>query len=426
MSTTSEDVQNTAASSMSNCTPTYQDAGTLAETSSKSIANALDSMDIKSCSYQKSSGAVGGCSVYIGGCAAAAYSEQSAVGCESINVVSNMMNQVTSQLSCSLNQSSASLSATASNIQEISFKAGDITGSNITLSNKSSLKTNFVNLSQQETQKEIANTITQGIQDTVSQAQATSNEAFSDPTSQKQSAQICNDIQSVASNTDVLSNVANTALNIQGDQKIDIEVGNITDSSISITNDNVFDLVAQNFAYNAIAEVVGNTTVQQTVASMEQTQTQANKGALSAISGAMLQSLIGGIIFMVVIGVLWYFLTKKKPKPQKVIQPRSSSPSFASNGPNPQPPSSYFPSFFPSMPSMPSMSSMMPSMPSFFGGYPSTPRPPPNMVNQPPTGNYPSLLSISPSTTGPPTAVGPPSAMTGVPTGAVSFNNPVL
>jgi large-conductance mechanosensitive channel len=359
--TTTEDVQNTAASSMSNCTPTYQDVGELAETSSKSVTSALDAMKLKSCSYQKSAGAVGGCSVFMGGCGGAAYAEQSSTGCESINVVSNMMNQVTSQLSCTLNQSSASLTATAANVQEITFKAGDISGgSDLNFSQKNSLKTNFVNLSQQSTQKEIAGVITQGIQDTVSQAQATNNEAFSDPTSQKQSAQLLSDIQSVASSTNVVSNVSETALSIQGDQKIQIEVGNITDSSISITNENVFDLVAQNFAYNAIAEVVQNTTVQQSASALSQTQSQANSGVMSGFSGMIINLLITGVV----IGILWYLYTKymakskKTGKSQKLKSTTSSSPTTPppagpSVAPSPPPggpsaPSSFWNSYFPS------------------------------------------------------------------------------
>jgi len=318
--TTSKDVQNTAASSMSNCTPTYQDVGELAETSQKSVTSALDAMKLKSCSYQKAAGAVGGCSVFMGGCGGAAFAEQSSTGCESINVVSNMMNQVTSQLSCTLNQSSASLSATAANVQEITFKAGDISDdSDLNFTNKNSLKTNFVNLSQQSTQKEIAGIITQGIQDTVSQAQATNNEAFSDPTSQKQSAQMLSDIQSVASSTNVMSNVSETALSIQGDQKITIEVGNVTDSSITITNDNCFDLVAQNFAYNAIAEVVQNTTVQQSASALSQTQSQANSGVVSGFSGLIINLLITGVV----IGILWYLYKKYMGKPKNEKQKKT-------------------------------------------------------------------------------------------------------
>jgi large-conductance mechanosensitive channel len=369
--TSSEDVQKTAASSMSNCTPTYQDVGELAETSSKSVTSALDAMKLKSCSYQKSAGAVGGCSVFMGGCGGAAYAEQSSTGCESINVVSNMMNQVTSQLSCTLNQSSASLTATAANIQEISFKAGDVSGgSDLNFSNKNSLKTNFVNLSQGTTQKEIAGVITQGIQDTVSQAQATNNEAFSDPTSQKQSAQLLSDIQSVASSTDISSNVSETALSIQGDQKITIEVGNVTDSSITITNDNCFDLVAQNFAYNAIEEVVNNSTVQQSASALAQTQSQANSGVMSGFSGMIINLLITGVV----IGILWYLYKKYMDKPKKKTdKSQKTSQSKPSSSTTTPPPAG--PSVAPSPPGGPSAStSFWNSFPSF--GFSSSPPPP--------------------------------------------------
>jgi hypothetical protein len=280
----STDFQDTASASTSNCTPQYEDTEALIEANSDALMSAMQAMNITTCSYQKSSGGVAAC-VFPMGCGAAGWSEQSATGCESINVVSNMMNQVTSQLSCTLNQSSASLSSDASNQQTIKFSAGDVTGSTITLGNTSSVKTNFVNLSQQSVQKEIANTISQGISNTISQAQSTNNEAYSDPTAQKQSASMLSNIQSVASDTTVQTSVANTALTLQSGQTIEIEVKNISDSTITLTNDNCFDLVAQNFVYNTLAEIVQNSTVQTSYAALEQTQSQTNSGLSSLFSG---------------------------------------------------------------------------------------------------------------------------------------------
>jgi hypothetical protein len=113
--------------------------------------------------------------------------------------------------------------------------------------------------------------------------------------------------------------VSETALSIQGDQKITIEVGNVTDSSITITNDNCFDLVAQNFAYNAIAEVVQNTTVQQSASALSQTQSQANSGVVSGFSGLIINLLITGVV----IGILWYLYKKYMGKPKNEKQKKT-------------------------------------------------------------------------------------------------------
>lgn len=280
----STEFQDTAAESTVNCTPEYEDTEALIEANEGALMSAMQAMNIESCTYQKSSGGAAGCYFPVG-CGGAGWSEQSASGCESINVVSNMMNQVTSQLSCTLNQSSASLSSDASNQQTIEFSGGDVSGSIISASNTSSVKTNFVNLSQQSVQKEISNTISQGITNTISQAQSTNNEAYSDPTAQKQSASMLSNIQSVASDTTVQTSVANTALTLQSGQTIKIEVGKVTDSTITLTNDNCFDLVAQNFVYNTLAEIVQNSAVQTSYAALEQTQSQTNSGLSSLFSG---------------------------------------------------------------------------------------------------------------------------------------------
>jgi hypothetical protein len=320
------------------CTPQYQDASDLIESNSSAVQSALDALDISTCSYQKSSGAAGAC-VFPVGCGGAAYTEQSATGCESINMVSNVMNQVTSNLSCTLNSSSAELDSTASNIQEITMEIGSISsGSTVTIGQTSSTTTKFVNLTQADVQSNIAATIEQGMQSSLTQSQESNAGDYSDPTSQKQVAQTINDMQSVTTSDLVNTSVANTSMNIQSSQKITLQIGSISDSNVTITQDNCFDLVAENYVYNTLSQVVQTSSVQSDIADLTQSSENDNAGLSSLLSFGSFGTIL---IICLVVFLVYKFVIKKnnKGRPPPPPPPRNSyAPSPFSNTYTPPPP----------------------------------------------------------------------------------------
>jgi hypothetical protein len=125
-------------------------------------------------------------------------------------------------------------------------------------------------------------------------------------------------IQSVASDTTVQTSVANTALTIQSGQTIEIEVKNISDSTITLTNDNCFDLVAQNFVYNTLSEVVQNSAVQTSYAALAQTQSQTNSGLSSLFSGYLTYIYI--VLFLGVGSYVYFKFFKGKGGSTKASQ----------------------------------------------------------------------------------------------------------
>lgn len=312
-----------------NCKPQIPTAGQESAAQQAGMAQLMKSLNKKTCKYKKQSAAaaVGGCTLAGCGAAAAAESSQSAEGCEQISILSNVVNQCTQQLSCMLNQASASTTTNVRVYQKIYAEfMGDING-NVDISNTSTTNVKTLNLTQSSVQSAIGATISNGLQQAVTQAQSNENEAFSDPTSQTQLQSMLSNIQNVASNSTVNQSVADTTQNMVVDQNIYVKVWKDVNADFKITNENAISMIAENYVYNALDQVLKSETAQVVVQDIAQTSAQKQTGAASALASFMgpFQNIM--IAFACIVGliVIWKLYSmfgggsKKKQQQQQQL-----------------------------------------------------------------------------------------------------------
>lgn len=287
-----------------NCKPQLQDASALTKAQEKSISETLKMMNIGQCTYKKGAASATVCAVTLigGGCGTASAAYQQSTGCEQISVVSNIMNQCTQQLSCMLNQVKATSTTNVAVFQDIYMEAGDVTDSKISLTNTSTGEIKTVNIAQSSVQSAIGATITQGLNEALKQAATSKNEAFADPTSQKNMQQLLSNMQSVASNTTVNQSVAETTKNILVNQKIKVILRNISGSTLELKNENVLTILSENYVYNALDQLFTTASVQDAVKAMTQESVSENKGVDVTSGSKWMISMFGSVMkFWIVI-----------------------------------------------------------------------------------------------------------------------------
>lgn len=300
------------------CKPNLPPAGSETEAQQKGMRELMKSLNKQTCKYKKqsASAAVGGCTLWGCGAAAAAEASQSAEGCEQISILSNIVNQCTQQLSCMLNQASASTTTNVKVYQKISAEFMGNINAAVDISNMSTTNVKTLNLTQSTVQSAIGATISTGLNQAVQQAQENENEAFSDPTAQTQLNSMLNNIQNVASNSTVNQSVANTTQNMIVDQNISVKVWKDVNADFKITNENAITMIAENYVYNALDQVIKAetaTVVQQEVKQESaQKQTGVDTNVVDDFAGimgsfgqmAMIFGIIGGIILLMI--AMWW------------------------------------------------------------------------------------------------------------------------
>lgn len=316
-------LSDSVAAASANCNvPPYRNTTEMAEQGSKNVEAALKAVGAQACEYSKSSNlkvaAVGaqGFGMVAAGAGAGFSRSQKAIGCESINVISNIINQTSRRVSCVLSQTSSTLSGTLNVNQTITLKAGDIKGSTIIASTKNEVRVQMKNIQQQEVQNEITNSIEQGVKEAIQQETSQSNEAYSDPNSQKQVVNLCKNLESVSSSTNIQQSVAKTTQEVMINQQIVLDVGNITDSTVNLTIENAVDLVAEQYVYNALSQLLQTTEVQSAVNDIKQTAIQENKGEANPFSFqfSWIWSIIIVVILIGVLGAGGFVISKMKNK----------------------------------------------------------------------------------------------------------------
>jgi hypothetical protein len=118
---------------------------------------------------------------------------------------------------------------------------------------------------------------------------------------QKQVAQLTTNIQNVATSSNISQSVASTVAQIYSNQTITLNVGNITNSTVTLTNDSAISLLSQTFVYNSLSQLMQTQTVQSAVADMTQSAAEKNAGVSSIfkdLSGASGILAIMGYIFV--------------------------------------------------------------------------------------------------------------------------------
>ena len=285
------------------CKPPYQpDISKMVESNGDALQESLNAMGVQACSYEKkdANAQVVAC-IFPYGCGAAAsqYSEQSSVGCESINVVSNLVNQTTSRVSCVLNQASSSSTTNVIVDQQINIEfGGDILpGCDIKALNKAEIKVNLVNLNQSTVQSAIANTIKQGMKESLDTEMLSKNEPFSDPTSQKIVKSLTASLNSSEVDNNIQQSVANTVTNLYSNQVINLKVRGNCAGKIDLQNQNVIDLISKTFVYNSLEQIVSLSTTQEGEYLSKLISSQENKG-VERVDASKLISSAGTSLFL--------------------------------------------------------------------------------------------------------------------------------
>lgn len=310
-----------------NCRPQIESTETMSDAQLKGMEDVMSKMDIKTCSWDKKSkdkkggGAI--CCPIVVAVVGTKEVEQSATGCEQINVVSNIVSQCTQQLSCMLNQATASTTTNVRVYQKINAEfMGNIYG-NIDLKNTSVSNIKTLNLTQSTVQSAIGATITAGINDAIDQTSKTQNEAFSDPTGQKSFTSSLFNLQQVASNTTINQSVADTSNNLIVNQEIYVKVYKDVTGDFKVTNENVIQLIAENYVYNALDQVLKTDAGVDFLKKISQENTQENKGVstdvdLSSITNALssifssITSMFSGVFLIIAFIVLIFMFGGSK------------------------------------------------------------------------------------------------------------------
>lgn len=299
---------------MENCKPQLTSAESLIDSQAGSLEETMKMMNIGQCEYKTSATDAKGAIVtpFGGGAVAAKTAQTQAAGCEQINIMSNIMNQCTQQLSCMLNQVKSTSTTNTAVFQEITVELGDVSGSQVTLKNTSLTDVRSINIAQSTVQSAIGATITTSLQDAIRQGMDISNESFSDKSSQKNMNQLLSNLQNVASNTTINESVAITTNSMYVNQKIKLVARNITNSTLELTNDNVIQLISENYVYNALDQLFKTDVVTESIKTITQESTTTSTGVdvsadfgLSGI-GIGLLSGFGSFVIVCIIGFLIY------------------------------------------------------------------------------------------------------------------------
>lgn len=318
---------------MENCKPQLESGTALSEAQSGNLEKTLKMMNIGQCQYKTNATAakaiVGSFIPPVVGGAATTTAKQEAAGCEQVNIMSNIMNQCTQQLSCMLNKVNSTSTTNVAVFQEITVELGEVSGSQVTLKNTSLTNVKTINIAQSTVQSAIGATITTSLQDAIKQGMDISNEAFSDKSSQKNMTQLLSNLQSVASNTTVNESVAATTNSMYVNQKIKLIARNITNSTLELTNDNVIQLISENYVYNTLDQLFKTDAVTESIKEITQEATTKSTGVkveakldeLTSIFGSMSALFGGAFVTMAIIaiigGSLYYFVFMRRGKSRR-------------------------------------------------------------------------------------------------------------
>lgn len=302
-----------------NCSSETETTGGITKAQEESMKATMDMLNIGQCEYSQAGfrGEVNLRAPLVSAAASVSGSAQSSSGCEQINIVSNIMSQCTKQLNCMLNQVRNTSTTNVNTFQEIYTELGDISGSDITLSNKSESNIKTVDITQSQVQSAIGATIKQGLDTAIQQATDFTSESMSDPSSQKSMQQLLSNIQSVASNTTINQSVTETTKNMSVNQKIKLIARNVTNSKLTLSNENILTLMSENYVYNALDQLFKTESVQTALTEVVQTTTAKKEGALGKLSNPTFSTTeiiafaIVGIIIAIVGGYLAYRYLKK-------------------------------------------------------------------------------------------------------------------
>lgn len=330
---TDPDLEKAVQHATDNCAPKIENTAELSQAQQDSLVKTMGMLNIGQCKFKKTSASVktGGCAFPFG-CAgaAAAGASQSSQGCEQINIISNITNQCTQQLSCMLNQVSSTSTVNVAEFQEITVELWDVTNATINLKNTSLTQIKTINIAQSSVQSAIGATLTQGLQSAIDQSLDITNEAFSDPTSQKNMQNLLKNLQSVASNTTINQSVSSTTTKLYKDQKIKLVARNISGSTLNLTNENVIDLISENYVYNALDQLFKSDAMTSSIESIKTKSKTEGKGIDIAKASSLdfLSNMFGNfssimifvfvvIIVIIIIGVLLKLNSSKKKQQTK-------------------------------------------------------------------------------------------------------------
>lgn len=293
---------------MAQCDPTpYEpDMATLMQTpeGEQAIIKALDSSGALGCSYTNDSGSGAACvgTFYGGGCGYVSTNSLTTQGCQSVSLMSNVVNSMTTSIKCVLNTSESTNEVDVRNNQVIRFRAGNVTGSALTFSQRASINVKMANIQSTKTQSALTQSISDSITNTAEQAQSTANEAFSNPQSQIAIQNLSTNINNYTSSQSIQETVTRTVASISSGQEIVIDVGNITNSTLDVSQEAVIDAIAKVMVDAVMTDLFQNEQIKNVQNDLAQTLKQVNAGPVALLAGG---SFIG-LLLLIGLGYLAY------------------------------------------------------------------------------------------------------------------------
>lgn len=269
----------------------------LCEQNTNAIIQQLQAMNIQTCQYTKSGGAIGGCTLLPPGCAAGGAAVQTAVGCEQVALQAQMNIMLNAAISCNLS-SAETLTETdivQGNKVVLTFSGTtDSVQMNIVQENAS--KGTVYNFNSNKVQA-IVNDAVKTTLDQLSKAlQDTKNGVFSDPTAQKSIQDQVNNIINMNQSYVVEQTISKAIANVQQGNGINItfDFTYCREYNINIEQTNMNEYIIQNIVTNFLESTFDSTIENDVKQVEEQQQKEANKG-IGLLAG------IGGILVLLII-----------------------------------------------------------------------------------------------------------------------------
>ena len=297
----------------------------LATNNSQAVVNALQNMNIGTCSYTTSTQAAGFCAVDCLCCGGEASASQHAVGCSQVSIQAQLSVALNSNISCALSQIQNSVQNSTYQTNQLKIYMNDNTTSgtaNFVLDQSNVVQGTVYNFSNQQLQAQITSTIGNTISNFADSLQGTSNAFLSNPQSQKSINQQVTAVQNMVNNDTISSTVQTTINNIVQNNGINfyLSKNQCKALNVSITQTNLNDYVIKSIVQQIMNNTF-NTSISNAIQNTaKNTQTQKNSGLSMGLG-------IGVGVFIIIIIVLFFILRKKKKTPttQKGTQTRGTT-----------------------------------------------------------------------------------------------------
>lgn len=284
----------------------------------KDILKALEASGALSCEYKNSQGQLQFCAIQMpgvrAGCAQSSVNHKTTKGCGSVNLVSNTINNMKTQIKCVLTNIESSNEADVVAKQRIKLKLGNVKNSVIDLTQDNSITVRMANITSDNTQSALSNSVDNVIATAVTQAQESANKAFSDPVSQLSFQEVSKNLQEYGNSANIKQSISKIVSNLVSDQEIEISAGDVEGTNIKLTQINAIDLVAEAFVDQITKDIFQNVSKTDVKSTNDQEQAQANTDSLyeSNLTLSNTEAFMGSIMIVIIASLGLYLYSKRR------------------------------------------------------------------------------------------------------------------